>query len=102
MLPTTLLLPAANNQRLAAIPRLKIPAVRGAKKARRWSDPDRRAIRKPIRALEYAEYDGADKGKRDIRGHNAQPGDEGTKGHLETSQVPNLPIHVAACLNELS
>jgi hypothetical protein len=25
MLPTTLLLPAANNQRLAAIPRLKIP-----------------------------------------------------------------------------
>jgi hypothetical protein len=47
---------------------------------------------KPIRALEYAEYDGADKGKRDIRGDNAQSGDERTKGHLETSQVPNLPF----------
>ena len=57
---------------------------------------------KPIRALEYAEYDGADKGKRDIRGHNAQPGDERTKGHFQTSQVPNLPIHVAACLNQQS
>jgi len=75
-------------------------AARGAKKSGGGTIQTAGRLGKSIRALEYAEYDGADKGKRDIRGHNAQPGDEGTKGHLETSQVPNLPIHVAACLNE--
>jgi hypothetical protein len=63
-------------------------AARGAKKPGGGAIQTAGRLRKPIRALEYAEYDGADKSKRDIRGHNAQPGDERTKGHFQTSQVP--------------
>jgi hypothetical protein len=63
-------------------------ATRGAKKPGGGAIQTAGRLRKSIRALEYAEYDGADKSKRDIRGHNAQPGDERTKGHFQTSQVP--------------
>jgi hypothetical protein len=77
-------------------------AARGAKKPGGGAIRTAGRLGKPIRALEYAEYDGADKGESDICGHNAQSGDERTKGHFQTSHVPNLPIHVAACPNELS
>jgi hypothetical protein len=44
--------------------------------------------------LEQAEYDRADKGKRGIRGNNAQFADKRTQGHRETSVV-----HVVARIN---
>ena len=57
-----------------------------------WNDPVRRALWKPkLSALEHAEHDGADKGKGDIRGNNAQSADE---SHGERSLV-----HVAARCN---
>ncbi len=57
-----------------------------------WNDPVRRALWKAkLSALEHAEHDGADKGKGDIRGNNAQSADE---SHGERSLV-----HVAARCN---
>ena len=44
-------------------------------------------------ALEHAEHDGADKGKSEIRGHNAQSVDERTKGHFQTSQSHVVTRH---------
>jgi len=67
--------------------------VGGTKQPGGWSDPGRRAPKKSglRRALEHAEYDGADKGEGDIRGHNAQSGDERTKGHWKPPKVTSLP-----------
>lgn len=41
-------------------------------------------------ALENAEHDGADNGKGEVRGHNAQPIDERTKGHGDAPKVASL------------
>ena len=46
-----------------------------------WNSPGRRVSQNPgcgEKALEHAEYDGADKGDCHIRGHNAQSADERT------------------------
>src|SRR6266852_6450366 len=68
----------------------RIFEVRGRGVARRppcmktpggWNGPGRRASQNPgcgEKALEHAEYDGADKGDCQIRGHNAQFADERT------------------------
>ena len=57
-----------------------------------WNGPGRRASQNPgcgEKVLEHAEYDGADKGDCQIRGHNAQFADERTQeGHL--GSLPGL------------
>jgi hypothetical protein len=48
------------------------------------------------RRSDHAEHDGADKGKSEIRGHNAQSVDERTKRHFETSQSHLVARHNAS------
>jgi len=42
-------------------------------------------------SLEHAKHDRANKGKGDVRGHDAQSMDERTKGHGNAPKVAALP-----------
>ena len=45
---------------------------------------------KTLERLENAKHDRADKGEGEVRGHHAQPSEEGTKGHGNAPRVTSL------------